>query len=410
MSDSLEIYQPASALLKQVTVQEIAKTAGVLMRFAPSGRKLQEHEASALALYSMMTGFNAMNNECYYMPGVGPTAGVAGYRVKAKQYNRIVHGVDTNFTIDYRPAEIFEADFRPGEGDVAWVCELTDTIAINEWDKNMKSWLHTLIEAGIEADKALAKAEQYAGKRPVWSAVGVVDHREHFTKVAYENNKPQVDEKGNPVYKPEMWDRNERAKKRAEKGALKKRYPDVLIPDLTDLAMEDNNIDTIISNVVQALADKPAVDRPKIMAELGFPTDEPASKQVVDADPEFEIMKRPWLPERVKLNVKTWADEYERDQPQPIDKGAKGAFINTMTKTWGSKANRYAACDWLTGKGSSLEMGDHNLRALKKWYGVTKDKDTGEWIPGEHITKEAGDVLRFVMKEQGQETLPGLEE
>jgi hypothetical protein len=123
-----------------------------------------------------------------------------------------------------------------------------------------------------------------SGDLPTWEAVGVVYHDENFGKL-------------------EKWDRNERAKKRAEKGAIKKRYPDLIIPDYGEVY--DSNVEVVVHDVSTAIIDEENQKQARskqekydvarqAAADLGLdpneiiatPTDEVIDAEVRDVEPQ----------------------------------------------------------------------------------------------------------------------------
>jgi hypothetical protein len=50
-----------------------------------NGKKLSNDEAQALAVYSIQENLDPLAQECWYIPGVGPTPGIRGLRRKAQE-------------------------------------------------------------------------------------------------------------------------------------------------------------------------------------------------------------------------------------------------------------------------------------------------------------------------------------
>ena len=225
---------------------EIKQTARKLMRMTSGGSHLNADQAADLAVYSLLTGLNPFNNECYYMDKVGPIPGIAGYRVKTQEWLTATSGSNSPVRVweEYRPATTQEADFDPDKGDIAWVCILHDSISQERWEQRLIEVGRAYHEMGASFQEAREAAKQDIGPCPSWSAVGVVKAEEHFSKAVWENNKP-TDE-----YQPEKWDRNERAKKRAAKGCYRKGFPAVSIPDME---YGDNVIDAVAEDVKSAI-------------------------------------------------------------------------------------------------------------------------------------------------------------
>jgi hypothetical protein len=240
----IQLYQPTSQLMNAQSQSAIMDLANRLMKFPPTNKPLTSIQAAQLAVFSIMVDANPYAGEIY-ASDIGPQLGIPLYRRKAKEWNRAMGGNDDwDYSVNYRVAEDHEADFNPAKGDVAWVCELTDTKAMKEWQDSYVRFFNLATSGGASYKEADQLATRMSGPRPVWTGTGVVYGSEHFSKGEVERwekvdgrNLPvlKVDETGAPVYQPEMFDRNERAKKRAEKVALKKRYPDLIIPEFSEV-------------------------------------------------------------------------------------------------------------------------------------------------------------------------------
>jgi hypothetical protein len=253
---------------------KVEETVRKLMRLAPGGQRLTKEEATDLAVYSLMTDLNPFNSEAYYLPKVGPIAGVVGFRKKANEWLSAKYGPTARFWCEFRHAEEGEADFNPAKGDIAYHCTLHDSETKTQWEGRMIHNLGALKKQGMSTEEAWKIARELAGPEPVWTAVGKVDHRESFSF-------------GD---KPDKWDRHERAQKRAEKWAIRKAYPAVNIPD--------REIDgEVVEGIVREIPDYE--ERPhqgkgaaKLLTELGFDPEPgvgwPESSQP-EPDPEPEI-------------------------------------------------------------------------------------------------------------------------
>lgn len=268
MSNALALQSPMS-LMTTDTETEVKNTARKLMRLTPGGNRLNADQATDLAVYALLTGLNPFNNECYYMDKVGPVPGIAGYRAKTQEY--LIAVSDQKAIVrtweEYRPAQPGEADFDPAKGDVAWVCTLYDSVSKERWEQRIIMTANAYHQMGATFQEARAAAIEDVGSCPSWSSVGVVKAEEHFSGFAWENNQ-KTDK-----YKPEMWDRNERAKKRAAKGCYRKGFPAVRLPDMEYGETVDGAIVEIKDQIVREIAAEAAQPRPstdQILSDLGF--------------------------------------------------------------------------------------------------------------------------------------------
>jgi hypothetical protein len=177
-----------------------------------NGKKLTDNEIAALAAYSMTNDLNPFNNECYYLPNMGPTPGIAGWRKKAQEQldweAQQAGELSAHYWIEYEKAEVGEAKFDPTK-DFAWKVILRDWLSDKKWRRDVFEAMDKLILAKV--DDPYHEALKLVGYKPEWTGVGVVTAGENFGG--------------------DKMDRNERAKKRAEKIAIRKRFPRIKLPD-----------------------------------------------------------------------------------------------------------------------------------------------------------------------------------
>lgn len=214
-------------------LEEARRFARRLKFMIVNGQKLTDQEVYALAHYSAANQLNPFAQECYYMPGVGPVTGIVGFRRKAREsiQDEVKKWMDIgikfdgpqNYWLEKRPATHDEAMFQ--DGDIAIHVTLHDSMARRQWQKDFFLAMRELREAGCTDFKECKKlAEEMVGNEPVWTGVGVVSQGEKFGADG----------------KPEKYDRTERAEKRAEKQALKKRFPSL---QQYDVKVDDQAID-----------------------------------------------------------------------------------------------------------------------------------------------------------------------
>lgn len=228
--------------------QDLEKMAERFKLLIVNGKNLTAPEALALAQYSIATDLNPFANECYYLPGIGPGPGIAGWRKKADEQleweARKAAEPLARFWCDYLDASQAESgDLHPG--DIAVKAVLHDTLSKTAWEKRRLGHFIELIKASVNSSEAWKLAEQLAGNEPTWSAIGIVRGGENFGS-------------------SEKMVRYERACKRAEKAAIRKRFPRVNLPE--PMGFEDV-IDTTMVEIKQ-----PELKRPneQILDELGY--------------------------------------------------------------------------------------------------------------------------------------------
>ena len=266
----------ATELMSASAEDELRSMVHKIMRLTSGGRKLNQTQAAELAVYCYMTDLNPFNNEAYYLPNAGPIPGVAGVRRKANEYLTITSGPDDRFFVEFRDALPGEAAFDSDIGDIGKHDTLRIRSVSERWQQNALRIFKELITAGMESEMAWDRAERLNGSEPVWSSVGIVDHREQFGREPGTKGK---DDLGTP----DKWDRHERAEKRAEKWAIRKAFPSVILPDV-DLGEQSQIdgaiVDAIIRDVTEELTNpEPPREESEILSELGFES-EPAIEPV----------------------------------------------------------------------------------------------------------------------------------
>lgn len=216
-----------------------------------NGEKLSDNKIAALAAYSMTNDLNPFNGECYYLPNIGPTPGIAGWRKKAQEQldweAQQAGELGAHYWIEYEKAEVGEAKFDPTK-DFAWKVILRDWLSDKRWRRDVFEAMDKLMLAKV--DDPYHEALKLVGYKPEWTGVGVVTAGENF---------------GN-----DKMDRNERAKKRAEKIAIRKRFPRIKLPD------PEIDYDDVIDITPEPVEHK---TEKEILAELGIDQEEDDSQQ-----------------------------------------------------------------------------------------------------------------------------------
>jgi hypothetical protein len=224
-----------------------------------NGHKLTDPEAMALAQYAVATDLDPFVGECYYLPAIGPGPGIAGWRKKADEqlnYEREqAHEPLARMWCDYLDPVNGEVG-QIEEGDYAVKAILHDTLSKTAWEQRVLKYYIELLKAG---EKNWNAARELAGPEPTWSAVGVVRKGENFGRDAM------------PRY--------ERACKRAEKAAIRKRFPRVHLPEPVGFD-ESEVIDT---QFTETLAQ---IDSEQAMSDLGYSEDPIPAEH--DSNPPIE--------------------------------------------------------------------------------------------------------------------------
>jgi hypothetical protein len=181
-----------------------------------NGQKLADHDVFALAQYASATGLDPFSGECWIIPGKGVCPGIAGWRKKAQEqleYEAVTAKEDgAHFWVEFTEAVPGDCVFDPTKGDIAYVAILRDSITQHRWRLSVIEASKEFMAMGAKFDESMKQARDLVGKEPVWIGHGVVFSGENFG--------------GN-----DKFDRRERAQKRAEKLALRKRFPRIHLPE-----------------------------------------------------------------------------------------------------------------------------------------------------------------------------------
>ena len=210
---TLAVKGTEQASRTQIMAREFAQR---LKYMIVNGSKLQDNEVYALAQYASATGLDPFANECWYIPGKGPGPGIAGWRKKAQEqleYEAKDAKEDgAHYWTEFSEATPGDCVFDASKGDIAYVAVLRDSVSQHRWRKSVIEASNDFMKMGAKFDQALKEAKELVGKEPIWIGNGVVFGAENFGA-------------------SEKFDRKERARKRAEKLAIRKRFPRIHLPE-----------------------------------------------------------------------------------------------------------------------------------------------------------------------------------
>ncbi|MFA5208315.1 MAG: hypothetical protein WC428_06760 [Candidatus Paceibacterota bacterium] len=244
----------------QLVAREIAQR---LKYMIVNGNKLSDNEVYSLAQYSAANGLNPFAGECYYLPGVGPCPGVAGWRTKAQDQldfeAKLANQAGGNMWCEYFHADPADCVFDP-EKDIAYKVVLHDSVSRKRWTDSIKEIALDFVNAGVPFFDAFDKSKELIGAEPVTVSWGVVYGSENFAREG----------------KTEKFDRHERAKKRGEKLCLRKRFPRIHLPEPDNFDDSEMVESTDFHYVMDESEEKPTRSVEQNITELGF---EPEPKQ-----------------------------------------------------------------------------------------------------------------------------------
>jgi hypothetical protein len=353
-----------------------------------NGNKLSEPEIYALANYAQVNDLNPFAGECYVIPGKGCIPGIAGWRKKAQEQlmweAKQVGELGAHFTCEYFPASDDEARFAPGT-DIAWKVVLHDWLSNKRWRMALLDTLRMLEAAKVA--NPYEEAKKLVGPEPVWTGVGVVFASENFAG--------------------DKMDRNERAKKRGEKLALRKRFPRI---DLPDTEIDDESAITVIQPQQQF---KTTQSTNSILNDLGFDIAPEEHVEEIHED-EFPAPAAPYTREdaEISVNAKTARATKEMIDKtsanfagREISSGKKGVIaplIESCFATGDATIRRRAVQKYLTGKDSIRDMSDAQLIALYQWLKPSQDSG-GLWMPCPEAVRDAEIIWAETIKADGKQ-------
>ena len=243
-----------------------------------NGNKLADGEVFALAQYAAANDLNPFASECYYLPGTGPVPGIAGWRKKAQEQmdfeaKALGSKEQQGFWTVARACFPGEATFEAEKGDVAIYVTLHDSITNRRWRQEYLKMAKELMD--LKDPDYFKNAKEMVGPEPVWTGVGVVYSGEKFSADG----------------KPEKYSRHERAEKRAEKIALRKRFPRVNLPEPKEII----DADAIDVRVYDTPAPEP-VKRTEAqnLKELGFEPEPAKQSEQSTARMSIEAAESEW--------------------------------------------------------------------------------------------------------------------
>lgn len=345
-----------------------------------NGNKLSDAEAYALAWYSTCNGLNPFAQECWYLPGIGPCPGIAGWRKKAQEqleYEARSAGMGSaNYWIDIRDALPSESTADPSRGDIAYHITLHDWISNSRWRHGYFETIKEAQSAGYTFEEARTIAQQMVGPEPVVTAVGVVRADESFGK-------------------SEKFDRHERAQKRAEKLALRKRFPRLdAIMQISAEDVDQDVVDAAFADVEDVEDGKPPRQINEILSDLGF-------------DPETHkttTTQRPYTPEALKTYLVDLSSHLT-DDLAPEDTNKVAACLDYILA---GKGKRLEFLAWLVDKPvtSLHDLQPSMIQALNIYIDPEYDKQAAVFKPHDAIVcKEVPAAHAAGLVAAGQGTL-----
>ena len=388
-------------LLASEGTKEIQEIGRKLMKLTPGGKKLDAEQCAELAVAAYITGANPFVNEIYYMQGVGPYLGYQFYNRKATEQLAIEDPkTPPRIWFDERPADHTDCLFDESKGDVAWTVVLHDSVTHATWLGQQMEMFIKLTTAGIPSEKAWSIAESKAGPEPIWQASAACYGDEKFV------GKVWVDGKKTDQDQPEKWDRNERAKKRAQKWALRKRFSNMVVPDpeMGDDVIEGTAreiVDLVAATITREEAEKPKRTEKQNLEELGF--DGPESFKTNWQPPPKSngvsvVDVRPWEPEELKRQIEAKSEEYLGKRCNPVYRNIIAKVVGTTLQDSDKSTKRYELFKWLVGNSSTKEWEECVVNAVQWWIGVTDYNDR----PPAYVEQEIVAAHEYALSQAGQ--------
>ena len=252
-------------------------------------------------------------------------------------------------------------DYRNTEDTtVKWAFEATlrDT-------KSMKDYMEVYEKAkGLfeTAEEIIAAV----GSPPIWQAVGI------FLEA-------QADQ-----YKDKFFDQKERAKKRAEALAIKKRF---------SLSYDYGEADYVEEKALTIGFEKEA--------ERINGGENVVEAELIDEYSQEQPTERPYNPGVVKTKLDKWANKFVNREVSLPQRGLMAGMLEACFAVGDAEMKRKEVCHYLTGHGSSKDIPDNYILALLEWIKPQKDSG-GAYTPDAYVSEEANKILVTRLKELGQ--------
>lgn len=257
---------PQQAIVKATVTSEIVDTrfggrddvqafAARLRSLVQNGKRLADDECIALAQFSLALELNPFVGEAYYIPGTGPVAGIAGWRGKADkqlEYERVqAKQPFARWHVEYvQPDDAEMAWLMAEDGDIAVKAILTDTLSRADYEQRKLKAMVEFARAGIQFPDVQKYADVLVGVAPAWTALGIVKRGENFGG--------------------DKMPRYERACKRAEKAAIKKRFPRINLPEAPrGVEVVDGEVSEPPAQIIEP-EPQPRRTQAQNLAELGY--------------------------------------------------------------------------------------------------------------------------------------------
>jgi hypothetical protein len=325
--------------------EELREIARRVQLMSPGGKKLDEHQALALAQGAVAHGLDPFNGEIWFIPGAGLMAGIKGLRKAARLQ------LEGNYWTEFE--ELRDPDQRAllaiPDGALAFRCIIRDSETLRAYTE---AWA-AMSDKHIPADMI----PKILGVRPYVEGVG------YFKRGESSKMEPvQV------------------AMKRAEADALKRRF------DLP-FAVPSEPGDTVIEGDWSEAITEPT-------------TSSPAAPVVPSTD-------RPYPPEvlRTKILDRTMANEGKACSA--AQRGlAMGSLNECFAGQKDSDKLRHSVLKFLCEVTSGNDLQPAQVLALLDWLKPTKDSG-GAYKPDADAVREAQGIVRAVLLEAGQATLFG---
>ncbi len=222
-----------TSALQVYEAKDIKAYANRLLEAVPGTGKLQPGQAQALAEIALAHNLDPYNAEVWYIPGMGVSVGIKGYRKHARRQLREEGDKGSTFWT-YFERVTDPTMYGEDEEAMVYICHLRDDVSLRAWGDSVKYFKD---EIGL-SDKLAVEA---AGKAPVYMGLGVLGAKESSGRM------PRV----------------QRAQKRAEAHALKQRFDiqfsfaddDLMNPNVVEAEWEDEK-PVLITDEIGASADQ----------------------------------------------------------------------------------------------------------------------------------------------------------
>lgn len=371
------------------------KYMGLLREMIVNGRKLTDDQIRGRAAFAAQQGLDPVSEVNTLVDKDGKTLAhsmhINGYRRKCLEQER-EDCPGGNIDLEFVP---MPKESLPQGAYIGYECRMRDDASYIGWQKRVTQLGKTLREA-MGGSVSFQEIMQAAGPAPVYTGVGIV-YQEELS--------PWKDKNFNPL---------ERAKKRAESNARKRRFP----TNAPMIEAENGTggivcVDGEISDVLpdEGVKHLEPETRPveQMISELygddvdGYhPNTREAEQTPRPPEPEPKPEPKPTAARTPAMLVAVIRDEAKKWEGNRLSAGKRGLVVSCLEACFDvdQESRRKDVQKYLTGKLSTKDIPDNELIAIYQWLQPSQDTG-GAWSASPQAQTEARNIYAETLRAGG---------